>query len=128
MALTPRLPCRRPSNPTKSVPIAVLSLARLLKEREVRVLFFKAGGVTLLAPLLKNVSSASNVQLLYETALCLWQLSYHPPAAEAIVTAGALWRRAVPLDGQCTRAMGNQRMRWLAWCCSAWYCTQQQRG
>lgn len=79
---------RRPSNPNKSIPTAVSALAVLLKERGCRQLFLKAGGVQLLAPLLKTANSPSNSQLLYEICLCIWQLSYVKQAAELMGSSG----------------------------------------
>lgn len=79
---------RRPSNPNKSIPSAISALAVLLKERGCRQLFLKAGGVQLLAPLLKSSNSPSNSQLLYEICLCVWQLSYLKQAAELMGSSG----------------------------------------
>ncbi|KAK9811416.1 hypothetical protein WJX72_003647 [[Myrmecia] bisecta] len=82
---------RRPSHPSRSVPAALSALARLMKERSVRALFHRAGGVQLLAPLLRQSAAAgpaTSPQLLYEAGLCAWQLSYYPPAAEVMATAG----------------------------------------
>ncbi|KAI8462608.1 MAG: armadillo-type protein [Monoraphidium minutum] len=81
---------RRPTNPTKSVPCAVAALATLLRERSARALFARGGGVQLLAPLLRSCNSPANSQLLYEICLCLWQLSYYRPAAEAMAGSGAI--------------------------------------
>ena len=45
------------------------------------------GGVQLLAPLLRSGGAASHSQqLLYETTLCIWQLSFLQAAAEAMAT------------------------------------------
>lgn len=46
--------CRRPSHPSRSVLVAVTALSHLLKERSVRSLFLRSGGVQLLGPLLKS--------------------------------------------------------------------------
>ncbi|KAK9813607.1 hypothetical protein WJX73_010348 [Symbiochloris irregularis] len=77
---------RRPSHPGRSVPTAVAALSQLLRERPARALVYKAGGVQLLAPLIRagNNFATGNNQLLYEVGLCAWQLSYHQPAAEAM--------------------------------------------
>lgn len=83
---------RRPTNPTKSVPCAVAALATLLREKRARTLFTRGGGVQLLSPLLRSCNSPSNSQLLYEICLCLWQLSYYRPAAEAMAGSGAVKR------------------------------------
>jgi V-type H+-transporting ATPase subunit H len=79
---------KRPSNPSKSIPTATSVLALLLKERGTRQLFLRAGGVQLLAPLLKSSNSPSNSQLLYELCLCAWQMSFVHAAAEAMGKAG----------------------------------------
>eukprot|EP00199_Chlamydomonas_sp_CCMP681_P000500 CAMPEP_0119101222 /NCGR_PEP_ID=MMETSP1180-20130426/332_1 /TAXON_ID=3052 ORGANISM="Chlamydomonas cf sp, Strain CCMP681" /NCGR_SAMPLE_ID=MMETSP1180 /ASSEMBLY_ACC=CAM_ASM_000741 /LENGTH=464 /DNA_ID=CAMNT_0007085307 /DNA_START=21 /DNA_END=1415 /DNA_ORIENTATION=+ len=81
---------KRPFNPTKSVPVSVSVLAVLLKERGCRQLFLRAGGATLLPPLLKASNSPSNSQLLYELCLCVWQLTFMQAAAEALGTAGVV--------------------------------------
>lgn len=68
------------------MPTAVAALSQLLRERPARALVYKAGGVQLLAPLIRagnNVATGNN-QLLYEAGLCAWQLSYYQPAAEAM--------------------------------------------
>jgi hypothetical protein len=80
---------RRPTNPTKSVPCAAAALATLLREKHARALFTRGGGVQLLSPLLRSCNSPTNSQLLYEICLCLWQLSYYKPAAEAMAGSGA---------------------------------------
>ncbi|GMH37353.1 hypothetical protein BSKO_05226 [Bryopsis sp. KO-2023] len=77
---------RRPTNATKSIPTAVFCLASLLRERGVRKLFHRAGGISLLAPILRSGVQAQslNIQLLYEATLCVWLLSYMPDCAKAI--------------------------------------------
>ena len=84
---------RRPFNPTHSVPAAIQCLSRLLKERSVRTLFQRVpGSVQLLAPLLRSStqSAAPNQQLLYEAGLCVWQLTFYEPAAEAMGSSGVV--------------------------------------
>ena len=88
-----RVMCRRPINPTHSVPAAIHCLSRLLRERSVRILFQRvSGSVQLLAPLLRsNASSAApNQQLLYEAGMCVWQLTFYEPAAEAMGSSGVV--------------------------------------
>lgn len=80
---------RRPSSPTKSVPTATAVLAVLLKERGSRQLFLRAGGCSLLPPLLKSSNSPANSQLLYELCMCVWQMTFVEAAADALSTAGA---------------------------------------
>jgi hypothetical protein len=107
---------KRPSNPSKSIPTATSVLALLLKERGTRQLFLRAGGVQLLAPLLKSSNSPSNSQLLYELCLCAWQMSFVHAAAEAMGKAGAAYtKRHLPLAARhvvacqyCTCLHGRQ--------------------
>lgn len=85
--------CRRPFNPTHSVPAAIHCLCRLLRERSVRVLFQRvSGSVQLLAPLLRSNASATapNQQLLYEAGMCVWQLTFYEPAAQAMGSSGVV--------------------------------------
>ena len=85
--------CRRPFNPTHSVPAAIHCLSRLLRERSVRILFQRVpGSVQLLAPLLRSnaSSTAPNQQLLYEAGMCVWQLTFYEPAAEAMGSSGVV--------------------------------------
>ncbi|KAL3157490.1 hypothetical protein ABBQ32_011954 [Trebouxia sp. C0010 RCD-2024] len=84
---------RRPFNPTHSVPAAIHCLCRLLRERSVRVLFQRvSGSVQLLAPLLRSNASATapNQQLLYEAGMCVWQLTFYEPAAQAMGSSGVV--------------------------------------
>lgn len=95
---------RKPSHPTRGIPTAVNCLATLLKEPLVRSSFVQADGVKLLIPLISPVSSQSStpvassqsnqqsIQLLYETCLCLWLLSYYEPATEYLATSRCLPR------------------------------------
>ncbi len=84
---------RRPSSPTKSVPVAVAALAALLKEPPVRELFTRSGGVQLLAPLLRIQGiPAPNPQMLYDAALCVWSLTFFPPACHVMHKAGRSFR------------------------------------
>lgn len=85
--------CRRPFSPTHSVPAAIHCLSRLLRERSVRVLFQRvSGSVQLLAPLLRSNASAAapNQQLLYEAGMCVWQLTFYEPAAQAMGSSGVV--------------------------------------
>ena len=86
--------CRRPSQPSRSVPVAVQCLARLLREAPARALFTRASGASLLAPLLRSATSGSGAaqaapshQLLYEAGLCAWQLTFYHPAAQAMASS-----------------------------------------
>lgn len=95
---------RKPSHPSRGIPIAVNCLATLLKEPVVRSSFVQADGVKLLVPLINPVSNQSStplasshpnqqsIQLLYETCLCVWLLSFYEPAIEYLATSRTLPR------------------------------------
>lgn len=95
---------RRPSHPSRGIPTAVNCFSTLLKEPVVRSSFVQGDGVKLLIPLITPVSnqlstplssSPSNqqsVQLLYETCLCIWLLSFYEPAIEHLATSRSLPR------------------------------------
>lgn len=108
---------KRPSNPSKSVPSATSVLSVLLKERGSRHLFLRAGGASLLPPLLKSSNNPSNAQLLYELCLCVWQLSFIAQAAEAMGTAGAQAAHGAQLSWS-QQAMGarSRHLVWLGGC------------
>lgn len=72
----------------QQVPSAVAALAVLLREKPIRAVFTTAGGVGLLAPLLAACTGPTNSQLAYEICLCIWQLSFHPAAVQAMSTTG----------------------------------------
>ncbi|XP_078163215.1 putative V-type proton ATPase subunit H [Carex rostrata] len=77
---------RNPSDPTCSVPVAINCLATLLKEASVRSLFVQGDGVKLLIPLISPASNQQSIQILYETCLCIWLLSYFEPAIDNLST------------------------------------------
>ncbi|XP_022890055.1 V-type proton ATPase subunit H-like isoform X1 [Olea europaea var. sylvestris] len=81
---------KKPSHPSRGIPTAISCLATLLKEPVVRSLFVQADGVKLLVPLISPVSSQQSIQLLYETCLCVWLLSYYEPAIEQLGASRAL--------------------------------------
>ncbi|KAJ8446800.1 hypothetical protein Cgig2_016110 [Carnegiea gigantea] len=94
-----------PSHHSRSIPIAVNCLSTLLREPVVRSSFVHADGVKLLIPLITPVSNQSSnplassqsnqqsvQQLLYETCLCLWLLSFYEPAVEYLATSRSLPR------------------------------------
>ncbi|XP_077252967.1 V-type proton ATPase subunit H-like [Tasmannia lanceolata] len=83
---------KNPSHPTRSVPMAISCLATLLKEPLVRSSFVQAEGVKLLIPLISPASTQQSTQLLYETSLCIWLLSYYVPAIDYLATTRALPR------------------------------------
>nr|XP_043639474.1 V-type proton ATPase subunit H [Erigeron canadensis] len=86
------LQLKKPSHPSRSIPASVNSLATLLKEPVVRSSFVQADGVKLLVPLIAPASTQQSIQLLYETCLCVWLLSYYEPAIEYLATSRALPR------------------------------------
>ncbi|PIA26328.1 hypothetical protein AQUCO_09500058v1 [Aquilegia coerulea] len=83
---------KKPSHPTHGIPTAVSCLATLLKEPIVRSSFVKADGVKLLIPLISPASTQQSIQLLYETCLSIWLLSYYEPAVEYLATSRTLPR------------------------------------
>ncbi|KAF1862645.1 hypothetical protein Lal_00013406 [Lupinus albus] len=83
---------KKPSHPTRGVPTAVNCLSSILKEPVVRSSFVQADGVKLLVPLISPASNQQSIQLLYETCLCIWLLSYYEPAIEYLATSRALPR------------------------------------
>nr|POE90858.1 v-type proton atpase subunit h [Quercus suber] len=83
---------KKPSHPSRGVPTAISCLAMLLKEPMVRSSFVQADGVKLLIPLISPASTQQSIQLLYETCLCVWLLSYYEPAVEYLATSRALPR------------------------------------
>ena len=80
---------RRPSHPSRSVPLAASVLAALLRERGARMLFLRTGGLLLLVPLLRAANTPATSQLLYELTLCVWLLSFNSQAGEPLSRAGA---------------------------------------
>ncbi|KAL6501073.1 hypothetical protein OROHE_025270 [Orobanche hederae] len=83
---------KNPSHPSRGVPTAINCLATLLKEPMVRSSFVQADGVKLLIPLISPASTQQSIQLLYETCLCVWLLSYYEPAIEYLATSRSLPR------------------------------------
>ncbi|KAI4314893.1 hypothetical protein L6164_027756 [Bauhinia variegata] len=83
---------KKPSHPSRGVPTAINCFATLLKEPVVRSSFVGADGVKLLVPLISPASTQQSMQLLYETCLCIWLLSYYEPAIEYLATSRALPR------------------------------------
>lgn len=81
---------RTPSDAERSVPSAVSALSSLLTVREVRPLVARMGGVSLLAPLLRSCTGPHNIQELYEATLCMWLLTFCPPAVAAMARSGAV--------------------------------------
>ncbi|KAL3838507.1 hypothetical protein ACJIZ3_023098 [Penstemon smallii] len=81
---------KKPSHPTLGIPSAISCLATLLKEPLVRSSFVQADGVKLLIPLISPASTQQSIQLLYETCLCVWLLSYYEPAYEHLATSRCL--------------------------------------
>ncbi|CAI0569240.1 unnamed protein product [Linum tenue] len=86
------LQLKKPSHPSRAVPSAVSCLAVLLKEPVVRSSFVQADGIKLLIPLISPASSQQSIQLLYETCLCIWLLSFYEPAIEYLATSRTLPR------------------------------------
>jgi hypothetical protein len=81
----------------------VSALAVLLREKPVRGIFTSSGGVGLLSPLLAACTSPTYSQLAYEICLCIWQLSFHPAAVQAMSTTG---------ERLCKQETGLQLSNW----------------
>lgn len=77
---------RRPAHPVNAVPIAVHCLAVMLREKPVRPLVCKAGGVGLIMALVGMPQGGINVQVQYESILCVWLLSLYGPGNESLST------------------------------------------
>ncbi|KAG2495580.1 hypothetical protein HYH03_006180 [Edaphochlamys debaryana] len=76
-------------NPPTVINTSISCLAALLKERSTRQLFLRAGGLQALPEVLKRAKdSPTSSQLLYETCLCVWQMTYLRPAAEVMGSVG----------------------------------------
>ncbi|KAL7228092.1 hypothetical protein ACSBR2_006923 [Camellia fascicularis] len=83
---------KKPSHPSHAIPMAINCLATFLKEPMVRSSFVQADGVKLLIPLISPASTQQSIQLLYETCLCVWLLSFYEPAIEYLATSRTLPR------------------------------------
>ncbi|EMS54494.1 putative V-type proton ATPase subunit H [Triticum urartu] len=83
---------RSPTHPNCSIPTATHCLATLLKETYVRTLFVQADGVKLLIPLISPASTQQSIQLLYETCLCIWLLSFYDAAVDYLSTTRVMPR------------------------------------
>ncbi|KAM7523518.1 hypothetical protein LguiA_013420 [Lonicera macranthoides] len=81
---------KKPSDPSRSIPTAINCLKILLKEPVVRSSFVQADGVKQLVPLISRASTQQSMQLLYETCLCVWLLSFYEPAIEYLATTRTL--------------------------------------
>ncbi|XP_010251374.1 PREDICTED: V-type proton ATPase subunit H [Nelumbo nucifera] len=90
---------KKPSHPSRGMPTAISSLSTLLKEPLVRSSFVKLDGVKLLIPLISPASTQQSIQLLYETCLCVWLLSYYEPAVEYLATSRTLPRLVEVVKG-----------------------------
>ncbi|XBI54383.1 hypothetical protein VPH35_036423 [Triticum aestivum] len=83
---------RSPTHPNCSIPTATHCLATLLRETYVRTLFVQADGVKLLIPLISPASTQQSIQLLYETCLCIWLLSFYDAAVDYLSTTRVMPR------------------------------------
>ncbi|KAG0490233.1 hypothetical protein HPP92_007096 [Vanilla planifolia] len=90
---------KKPSHPTRAIPTAINCLSILLREPCVRASFVQADGVKLLMPLISPASTQQSIQLLYETGLCVWLLSYYEPAVDYLSTSRVLPRLVEVVKG-----------------------------
>ncbi|GIL44096.1 hypothetical protein Vafri_1639 [Volvox africanus] len=78
-------------NPPAVINTCISCLAALLKERGVRQLFLRAGGLQALPAVVQRAKdSPTSSQLLYETCLCIWQMTYLRAAASVMSQVGLL--------------------------------------
>ncbi|GLI70069.1 hypothetical protein VaNZ11_014841 [Volvox africanus] len=78
-------------NPPTVINTCISCLAALLKERGIRQLFLRAGGLQALPAVVQRAKdSPTSSQLLYETCLCIWQMTYLRAAASIMSQVGLL--------------------------------------
>jgi len=88
----------RPSHASRALPAVVSALAVLLAVREARALVTHSGGVRLLGDATTRLApdprdpepAPHDVQALYESTLCLWFLTFHPPATREMARSGVV--------------------------------------
>jgi len=88
----------RPSHASRALPAVVSALAVLLAVREARALVTHSGGVRLLGDATRRLApdpraeepAPHDVQALYESTLCLWFLTFHPPATREMARSGVV--------------------------------------
>ncbi|KAI0496252.1 hypothetical protein KFK09_022566 [Dendrobium nobile] len=90
---------KNPSHPYRAVPTAVNCLATLLRETSVRASFVQADSVKLLVPLITPATTQQSIQILYETCLCVWLLSYYDAAVDYLATTRILPRLVEVIKG-----------------------------
>ncbi|XP_020593771.1 probable V-type proton ATPase subunit H [Phalaenopsis equestris] len=90
---------KNPSHPHRAVPVAINCLATLLRESSVRASFVQTDSVKLLVPLISPASTQQSIQLLYETCLCVWLLSYYDAAVHYLASTRILPRLAEVVKG-----------------------------
>uniref|UniRef100_A0A164STY2 V-type proton ATPase subunit H n=1 Tax=Daucus carota subsp. sativus TaxID=79200 RepID=A0A164STY2_DAUCS len=83
---------KQPSHASCNIHTAISCLSKLLKEPYVRSAFVQADGVKLLVPLISPASTQQSMQLLYETCLSIWLLSFYEPAIDYLATSRSLQR------------------------------------
>ncbi|KAJ1291325.1 hypothetical protein BS78_02G308100 [Paspalum vaginatum] len=90
---------RNPTHPSCSIPTAIHCLSTLLREPYVRTLFVQADGIKLLIPLISAASTQQSIQLLYETCLCIWLLSFYDAAVDYLSTTRVMPRLVEVVKG-----------------------------
>ncbi|CAL5086283.1 unnamed protein product [Urochloa decumbens] len=90
---------RNPTHPSCSIPTAIHCLSTLLREPYVRTLFVQADGIKLLIPLISPASTQQSIQLLYETCLCIWLLSFYDAAVDYLSTTRVMPRLVEVVKG-----------------------------
>ncbi|ONM58116.1 V-type proton ATPase subunit H [Zea mays] len=90
---------RNPTHPSCSIPTSIHCLSTLLREPYVRTLFVQADGIKLLIPLISPASTQQSIQLLYETCLCIWLLSFYDAAVDYLSTTRVMPRLVEVVKG-----------------------------
>ncbi|RCV13430.1 hypothetical protein SETIT_2G346100v2 [Setaria italica] len=90
---------RNPTHPSCSIPTTIHCLSSLLREPYVRTLFVQADGIKLLIPLISPASTQQSIQLLYESCLCIWLLSFYDAAVDYLSTTRVMPRLVEVVKG-----------------------------
>ncbi|KAL5678054.1 hypothetical protein ACJX0J_014185, partial [Zea mays] len=90
---------RNPTHPSCSIPTSIHCLSTSLREPYVRTLFVQADGIKLLIPLISPAATQQSIQLLYETCLCIWLLSFYDAAVDYLSTTRVMPRLVEVVKG-----------------------------
>ena len=81
---------RRPTNATRSLPVAASALARMLRQPAARVAAARAGAPALLVPVLRKAAASGAPQAAYDASISAWLLALTPAGADGLEGAGAV--------------------------------------